>query len=92
MQTEDDSGAESDFPPFLVGNCTPIMSRSSSAAVPSRYLPAAKSGSQQQFTISGEKEPQSQHCRPPNPGLGQMNVVNTATTALNTKVVILHIS
>jgi hypothetical protein len=100
-QTRDDSEAdseESDFPPCLEGNCTPIMSRSSPAAVPSRYLPAATSGSQQQLTISGEKEPQSesQHRRLPNPGpgLGQMNVVNTtaSATALNSKVVILYIS
>jgi len=100
-QTQDDSEAdseESDFPPCLEGNCTPIMSRSSPAAVPSRYLPAATSGSQQQLTISGEKEPQSesQHRRLPNPGpgLGQMNVVNTtaSATALNSKVVILYIS
>ena len=94
-QTPDDSEAEeSDFPPCLVGNCMPIMSRSP-AAVPSRsrYLPAATSGSQQQLTISGKKEPQSQHRQLPNPGLGQMNVVNTTATALNKKVlVILYIS
>ena len=69
------------------------MSRSP-AAVPSRsrYLPAATSGSEKQLTISGKKEPQSQHRRLPNPGLGQMNVVNTTATALNKKVVILYIS
>jgi hypothetical protein len=95
-QTRDDSKAdseESDFPPCLEGNCTPIMSRSS-PTVPSHYLPAATSGSQQQLTTSGGKEPQSQHRRLPNPGLGQTNVVNTlaTATALNTKVVILYIS
>ena len=44
-QTQNDSEAEeSDFPPCLVGNCTPIMSRSP-AAVPSRsrYLPVPTS-------------------------------------------------
>jgi hypothetical protein len=86
-QTQDDSEAEeSDFPPFLEGSLSPIMSRPSPVRPRSRYLPAATSGSQQQLTISGATgSGKEQHRRLPNAGLGQTNVVNTVTTA-NTKV------
>jgi hypothetical protein len=90
-QTQNDSEAEesddSDFPPCLVGNLTPIMSRPSPVRPRSRYLPAATSCSQQQLTISGVSE--KEHRRLPNTGLGHKNVVNTTG---NTKVVILYIS
>ena len=93
--------SDPDFPPCHIGNRPPLMSETryscssgSPDAVPprSRHPLAAMSSPQRQpiTGISGEnlKEPQSQHRRLPNTGLGQINIVNTTATVLNTKVIL----
>lgn len=106
LEGQDNSETDdSDFPPCLIGNAPPLMSCYSPVQVTvpshSRYYPReAASNIQRHLTISSEEPeepPQSQsrcHCRQPNTGLGQTNIVNTVdsdtTAVLHTKVVLIY--
>jgi len=77
---------DSDFPPCRIGSTSPIMSRPSPVARPSRYLPKAAASGVQQPTIiissseEPEEPPQPHRCRQLNTGLGQANILNTVDT------------
>ena len=94
IQTEPDnseaeaSAEDSDFPPCRIGSMTPIMSRPSPLARPSRYPLKAPASSERQPTIiivssseEPEEPPQSHRRQQPNTvGLGEANILNTVDT------------